>query len=688
MSSAISIIFSLFSLLLFTNLIFLINQKKPFNVIPFSALLVIFGVILGFIISKVPALSILGTFHLTPDVLFYVFLPILIFESAYNFQIRKFYENILGIVFLSVFGLAISTFVIGIGLYFVFGLIGISAPFIYFLLFGALISATDPIAVLSLFKTSGAPHRLSLIFEGESLFNDGTAVSLFSIILLILIKGSGVLSLGSGVLLFVFMILGGVLAGVLLGKIFSYFLRLSSHNDMVSLSFMLVMAHLVFLTSEMFNEYMDSVGSLIKISPIIATTIASLELGNNGRFHLSPRANHFIEKYWEQLSFLSNSLIFLLLGMMTVSNELWSVHIILPALIAVFVVTIARVVSVVPTVGFLNLLKIESKIPWSWVKMLSWGGLRGALALIVVVTIPDTLSISGWSYALSPKDFLVVLTLVSVISSLVIKSATIKFVMQKLGILKLSDEDWVRVQESISFLATLKQEKLQKIFMKGYIDEDTYKFLNKELQSAIDLVETSNDKKIFTSMLQSYAIGIERYFLQEIYARSEVSEKVYRRILLKLEIQQEKIKQDITCNPSTGLSRALVAERMDKIRSRLARNESRNFSIEEKYMYFRALAVIARKAIKEISNKNFAHGDIDVINDVLLKYQNYKSENNIHILKLKKEHPVVIADISVVLARKQLYDYGIDILERLRKTDFISSRVYSILNEKTKKNKA
>jgi len=682
---SISIVFSLFVLLLVTNIIFLISKLRPFIHIPYTALLVVFGIVFGLLIHTFPSLGIIGTFTLTPDLLLYVFLPVLIFESAYNFQIRKFYENIISISFLSIFGLIISTAAVGFGLHFVFGLLGISAPLIYFLLFGALISATDPIAALSLFKTSGAPHRLSLIFEGESLFNDGTAVSVFAILLIVLLEGTGAMTVLGGTALFIIMIIGGVFAGIILGKVFSFLLRFSAKHEAVSLALMLVMAHLVFLGSEMFNEHMHSLGSLIKISPIIATTIASLELGNNGRYHLSPRAGHFIEKYWEQLAFMVNSLIFLLVGMMTISDNLWSPDIILPSVIAVCIVTIARIVSVLPTVGLLNFLKIESHIPWTWTKMLAWGGLRGALALIIVLTLPDTLSIQGWNYGLNPKDFLVVLTLVTVVSSLVIKSATIKFFMDKLGILNLSEDDKVRVDESLSFLATLKLEKLEKSFSKGYVDEETYHTLKKELESSMNIVAGNKDKDMFVTMLQSYAIGIERYFLQEIYARGEVTERVYRRILLKLEIQQEKIKQDFLCNASTSLSRALVAERMDKVRSRLARNASKNFSIEEKFMYYRALAIIARKAIKEISNKRFAHGDIETIQEVLSKYESHKSENNKHADHLKKQHGDLVSRISLSLARKQLVDFGIDILERLKKTDFISSRVHAILNNKVNK---
>lgn len=120
---------------------------------------------------------------MTPDILFFVFLPVLIFESAYNMNYRQLMKNWKSITGLAVFGLLLSAVIIAFGLYLILPLFGFQIPFLVCLLFGSLISATDPVAVLSIFKSVGAPRRLTLIFEGESLFNDGTSLALFLVIL-------------------------------------------------------------------------------------------------------------------------------------------------------------------------------------------------------------------------------------------------------------------------------------------------------------------------------------------------------------------------------------------------------------------------------------------------------------------------------------------------------------------------
>ena len=139
----------------------------------------------------VPAAGFLDDFRLTPEVLLYVFLPILLFESAYNIQYKELLKNVRSVSLLAVVALVISATLVGVGLKYALSLAGIEVPFIVTLLFGALISATDPVAVLALFKELGAPKRLTLIFEGESLFNDGTALALFLVILGIAVEMSG-----------------------------------------------------------------------------------------------------------------------------------------------------------------------------------------------------------------------------------------------------------------------------------------------------------------------------------------------------------------------------------------------------------------------------------------------------------------------------------------------------------------
>lgn len=177
---------SLFTLLLTTSLVFLLSKKVKH--IPYPILLVLTGIFIG-LVSFAPGVSLLTHFKLTPDLLFFVFLPILIFESAYNINLRSFYVSFASVSILSTFGLLLSTLIISLFITGFSFLFGFHIPILATLLFGAIISATDPVAVLSIFKEIGVPHRLSLIFEGESLFNDGTAVALFLIILGVIEQG-------------------------------------------------------------------------------------------------------------------------------------------------------------------------------------------------------------------------------------------------------------------------------------------------------------------------------------------------------------------------------------------------------------------------------------------------------------------------------------------------------------------
>ena len=160
----LDIYLSIFTLILISLGINVFSLKTG---LPYTVLLVIAGSLLV-PLSEIETFSFITSFQLTPELLFFVFLPILIFESAYHINVRNIMENKLAIGMLAIVGLLISTFFIGFVGHWVFQWVGFEIPLVVMLLFGAIISATDPVAVLALFKECGAPHRLTLIFEGES----------------------------------------------------------------------------------------------------------------------------------------------------------------------------------------------------------------------------------------------------------------------------------------------------------------------------------------------------------------------------------------------------------------------------------------------------------------------------------------------------------------------------------------
>jgi len=151
----IDVFLSLFSLWLLSLLVFVLSKKLR---MPYTVLLVVCG---SFLVplSETSFFSFITSFQLTPELLFFVFLPILVFESAYNMNVRSITENLYSIGLLAVVGLIVSTLFVGIAGYYVFKLAGLEVPMLALLLFGAIISSTDPVAVLALFKEYGAPRR-------------------------------------------------------------------------------------------------------------------------------------------------------------------------------------------------------------------------------------------------------------------------------------------------------------------------------------------------------------------------------------------------------------------------------------------------------------------------------------------------------------------------------------------------
>jgi CPA1 family monovalent cation:H+ antiporter len=380
--------------------------------------------------------SFLGKVTLQPELLLAVFLPLLLFESGMQIKAKDFIENRWSIGLLSIASLLISAGFVALVLYGMFALFGFGVPFLVTLIFGALISATDPVAVLALFKEYKAPHRLSLIFEGESLFNDGTSFALFLVVMEIVMKGhlEGLSSLFEGVFLFTTMVVGGMLFGWLMAKVFTKFMEYSRGDSMSQLSLGLVVAHITFILSEIISHHLIIGGMEIKFSSIIATIIAAIMVGEWERKYLPEETYASLRKIWEAFAFLANSLIFVLIGVAAAEIIPQAIPLFAPVLLTIFVVASGRAVSVYPVTWLINRLKLEEHIPPSWSHLLSWGSLRGALAVLMALSVPESLVIEGWNYPISIHEFILILTVSCILFTLFVKGLTIKSAMRTLKV--------------------------------------------------------------------------------------------------------------------------------------------------------------------------------------------------------------------------------------------------------------
>lgn len=347
---------------------------------------------------------------LTPELVFTIFLPVLLFEAAFHLHFHQLKENAKTISLFAVVGVLLSSLGVGYALH-----LGLGMPLPSALVFGALISATDPISVLALFKQLKAPPRLSILVEGESLFNDGAAVVIFQILLALALTGE--FSLSAGIARFLFVSLGGLLMGIALGYI-------------VSKITALVDDHLIEITLSTILAYGSYIGAEhLGVSGVMSVIAAGIVYGNYGKeIGMSPRTRVMMAAFWEYAGFLMNSLVFLLIGtqvdLRLLATE-WQA--ILFAFLSVVLVRAVVVLFLAPVAG-----KLETPISGAWRAVIVWAGLRGSISMALAIGLPA--SIAG-------RETILLMCFGVVLISLFLQGLSMPPLLRKLGVIgQVSDE--------------------------------------------------------------------------------------------------------------------------------------------------------------------------------------------------------------------------------------------------------
>ena len=346
---------------------------------PFSGLLVL----IGFIGSEIIIALGFDTglrYYTFNNLILNIFVPILVFESAFNIHVKSLLKNILPILFLAIPAMLIAAVITGTTIYY-----GIGHPkhfpFTAALLAGIILSATDPIAVVALFKQLGAPERLNVLLEGESLFNDATAVVVYALIISVILMPTAEFNATEASLAFGKNFIGGILVGTIVGTIACGLYRLFNHTIQRSM-ITIITACCTFYFSE----------HLLHVSGIVSILFSALILGEYHRKHSKNTPNGLTTDFWALAAYIANSILFLLVGV-TVTwamfEEQW-----LAMLIGIFAVTIARFVIVYALLPTFTFLPRMEKIPQDYKPVMMWGGLRGAIALSLALSIPT--EIDSW----------------------------------------------------------------------------------------------------------------------------------------------------------------------------------------------------------------------------------------------------------------------------------------------------
>ena len=373
--------------------------------LPYTVGLVVVGAVLA--LSKAD----LGI-PLTRDFIFNLILPPLLFEAALTLSGSALLGDILPIFVLSVFGTITAAVVVASGMTWLLDWPAPSA-----LVFGVLIAATDPVAIIAMFKDNGVKGRLRLLVESESLFNDGAAAVLFVMALAWAQSGGNARMDLETVGTLARIVLGGVAVGAIcVGASIMVAWRTSEH--LIEAALTTVAAFGSFFLAEQLN-----------VSGVLATVTTGLIMGNLGvstekeKGFLSSKGREFILGFWDFAAFLANSVIFLLIGV-TVATMPFHSYGIAVLLTAVVVTLLGRALTVYP----LSLLFLRSRwaIPLREQHVLWWGGLRGALALALALSLPPTLPL---------RDEIVVVTFGVVAFSVVAQGLTMPLLFRRLGFL-------------------------------------------------------------------------------------------------------------------------------------------------------------------------------------------------------------------------------------------------------------
>ncbi len=471
--------------------------------IPFTVLLVVVGMGLRWLAGQSPALESAATLRLTPDLVFFVFLPALIFESALNLDARQLARDLAPVLMLAIPAMLLSTVVVGFGVHWLLGIATAGA-----LLFGALISATDPVAVIALFKELGAPLRLTTLVEGESLFNDATAIVLFHILLGLAVAGGalGVGEIGAGAGEFLRVFIGGAVFGAVCGFGIAEFMRRLGGSAMTFLIMSLVMAYASFTLAEHW----------LHVSGVMATLSAALAMSAYGVTRISQAALTSIRETWEIIALVCNSLLFLMMG---VSVDLPGLVHRLPAIVGVaLLVTLARALAVYPLVPATTRLFRLPRVSLGERHIMCWGGLKGGLAIAIALSLPEDLPV---------RQSLIELTLGVVLFTLLVNAPTIRPLIRRLGIDRLTDGERSELGRGLGVARVTARHMLDRLqaatVVTGEVADDIARQVDASFAREAD--EAVDGRALARAQLQ--ALRVEMDALDQVFDIGLIDEYIY-----------------------------------------------------------------------------------------------------------------------------------------------------------------
>ncbi len=485
--------------------------------LPYTVALVLVGLVLSFV--PIPI-----SIDLSSELILALLVPPLIFEATLNLRWEILRQNLPVILLLAVIGTLISTLIVGMIVNFAdrtlvpeLDVVAAAA-----FAFGALISATDPVAVIALFRNFGVSKRLSVLVEGESLFNDAVAIVLFNIAIvagLAMTSGEGeAFTLSSAIFEFLRVFFGGLIVGSILGYLVSTVILKNVDDNLIETATTVALAFGSFIVAEQFH-----------VSGVLAVVAAGVFVGNIGMRNTSPTTKITLINFWEFAAFVVNSMVFLLIGLRADLSQIQpNLSLIVVAVIAVL---LARAVVVYGLTGILGLFIPNQRVPLTYRHVMYWGGLRGAISLALA------LSLTGATFGGEVATELQLMTFGVVLFTLLVQGTTIAPLLQRLGLTAVPEHRREQErQQALLYATRAGRRELDRLYKDGILSAEVYqamsdvysselRYLNQELRDLLHDYPELQQAMIIQARRD--LLQAERTAISDASRRGLISEDVY-----------------------------------------------------------------------------------------------------------------------------------------------------------------
>lgn len=516
--------------------------------LPYSVLLAIAGCVLGLIVhvhAWAPrvvgdALDSLDQLNLSSDAILTIFLPVLLFETALSMNVRRLVDDIGPILMMAIVAVVVSTVVVGFSLssFSQYGLIGC-------LLLGAIVSTTDPAAVIGIFREVGAPKRLTTLVEGESLFNDAASIALYSVLLGVF-SGRDSLSMSSVFGDFVVSFVGGGLAGYLMGRAGCSLFGWLRGWPAAEITLTLTMAYLTYFISEHY----------LHVSGVVSTVIAGLVVGSTGRTRMSPTTFEHLSSAWGQFGFWANSLIFLFAAML-IPRLMASVDTSeLVLVILLFVVAlVARGLVVFALLPLLGMTRFATKVSNPYKVVMSWGGLRGAVSLALALAVTEQPSVP-----VHVRQFIAVATTGFVLMTLFVNGVSLRALIRTLGLTELSPFERVIRNQALVVSLDVLQRRTEEVAVQDHISMEARERINAVFDASLSSVHDNQVDQMDVPRRAAIGLAIVSQREQEMFFNILKAQIVDWRMAERLLARAERLEDAVRIGGMEGFRHAIAAD--------------------------------------------------------------------------------------------------------------------------------